>query len=283
MLCRTTSPPSFALEAFVHCDGETRFRRLCHPFLYSHSSSNVLEVEALLTNHLVLRGSYRTLTLVIYGNTAEDLGQFNIELADTSLGNLVSSTQEQEEGKLEDLPLALHSLNHTIHQTLSSLKILSPPLSFSDLPLHLRKLLHLIFKILDFPNTESSLDKVINALVSTASSYVRRDLISTNQDEQLPDEAVKEELLQLYQSLHHELDNELLDCSFLDSDADLPSSKQLVDMLSPYFCFNESSICVGNTNFSQMLTSSPFYSDILLYIYIFFSLDLKLYANCSSK
>lgn len=45
---RATSPPSFALEVFVQCEGETRFRRLCQPFLYSHSSSNVLEVEVLL-------------------------------------------------------------------------------------------------------------------------------------------------------------------------------------------------------------------------------------------
>lgn len=45
ILFRATSPPSFALEVFVHCEGETRFRRLSQPFLYSHSSSNVLEVE----------------------------------------------------------------------------------------------------------------------------------------------------------------------------------------------------------------------------------------------
>ncbi|XP_018621997.1 protein virilizer homolog isoform X3 [Nicotiana tomentosiformis] len=44
-LVGATSPPSFALEVFVQCEGETRFRRLCQPFLYSHSSSNVLEVE----------------------------------------------------------------------------------------------------------------------------------------------------------------------------------------------------------------------------------------------
>lgn len=31
----------------MQCEGETRFRRLCQPFLYSHSSSNVLEVEVL--------------------------------------------------------------------------------------------------------------------------------------------------------------------------------------------------------------------------------------------
>lgn len=44
---RATSPPSFALEVFVKCEAETRFRRLCLPFLYSHSSSNVLEVEVI--------------------------------------------------------------------------------------------------------------------------------------------------------------------------------------------------------------------------------------------
>jgi len=42
---RATSPPSFALEVFVQCEGEARFRRLCQPFLYSHLSSNMLEVE----------------------------------------------------------------------------------------------------------------------------------------------------------------------------------------------------------------------------------------------
>ncbi|KAF7851934.1 hypothetical protein BT93_L1646 [Corymbia citriodora subsp. variegata] len=83
-LVGATSPPSFALEVFVQCNGETRFRRLCQPFLYSHSSSNVLEVEAVVTNHLVVRGSYRSLSLVIYGNTAEDLGQYNIEFDDSS-------------------------------------------------------------------------------------------------------------------------------------------------------------------------------------------------------
>ena len=49
IISSATSPPSFALEVFVHCDGESRFRRLCQPFLYSHSSSNVLEVEVWYT------------------------------------------------------------------------------------------------------------------------------------------------------------------------------------------------------------------------------------------
>lgn len=47
LFCRATSPPSFALEVFVQCESEARFRRLCQPFLFSHSSSNVLEVEVI--------------------------------------------------------------------------------------------------------------------------------------------------------------------------------------------------------------------------------------------
>ncbi|KAI9122390.1 hypothetical protein K1719_007079 [Acacia pycnantha] len=116
-LVGATSPPSFALEVFVHCEGETRFRRLCQPFLYSHSSSNVLEVEAVVTSHLVVRGSYRSLSLVVYGHTAEDLGQFNIEFDDSALTDLVDSS----EGRLEDLPLALNSANATIEDSISSL------------------------------------------------------------------------------------------------------------------------------------------------------------------
>ncbi|XP_009784329.1 protein virilizer homolog [Nicotiana tabacum] len=60
-LVGATSPPSFALEVFVQCEGETRFRRLCQPFLYSHSSSNVLEVEAIVTNHLVVEAAIEAL------------------------------------------------------------------------------------------------------------------------------------------------------------------------------------------------------------------------------
>ncbi|XP_031283735.1 protein virilizer homolog [Pistacia vera] len=53
-LVGATSPPSFALEVFVQCEGETRFRRLCQPFLYSHSSANVLEVEVFTTFCVIL-------------------------------------------------------------------------------------------------------------------------------------------------------------------------------------------------------------------------------------
>ncbi|KAI3473382.1 hypothetical protein Pfo_030672 [Paulownia fortunei] len=134
-LMGATSPPSFALEVFIQCEGETRFRRLCLPCLYSHSSSNMLEVEAVVTNHFVVRGSYRSLSMVIYGNTAEDLGQFNIEVdLDTSLTDTVTAV----EGNLEDLPPAFHPTMLTIRELVSPLKILSQAVVVLDIPLELR-------------------------------------------------------------------------------------------------------------------------------------------------
>ncbi|KAK4800874.1 hypothetical protein SAY86_021361 [Trapa natans] len=58
------------LKFFVRCGGETRFRRLFQPFFCSHSSSNMLEVEALLlgsmftfhavvTNHMISRCRFK--------------------------------------------------------------------------------------------------------------------------------------------------------------------------------------------------------------------------------
>lgn len=169
-LVGATSPPSFALEVFVHCDGESRFRRLCVPFLYSHSSSNVLEVEAIVTNHLVLRGTYRSLTLVIYGNTAEDLGQFNIELdLDHSLANVVSSPSE---GKFEDLPPALHSSKFKFEESLSSLKPLSFQSTDLDLSLEAKKILHLALKMCQIPIVEKLIPDLGSAVISAVSKYV---------------------------------------------------------------------------------------------------------------
>uniref|UniRef100_A0A0E0KFJ8 Virilizer N-terminal domain-containing protein n=1 Tax=Oryza punctata TaxID=4537 RepID=A0A0E0KFJ8_ORYPU len=169
-LVGATSPPSFALEVFVHCDGESRFRRLCQPFLYSHSSSNVLEVEAIVTNHLVLRGTYRSLTLVIYGNTAEDLGQFNIELdLDHSLANVVSSPSE---GKLEDLPPALHSSKFTFEESLSSLKPLSLQATELDLSIDVKKILHLALTMYQIPNVENLIPNLQSAVISAVLKYM---------------------------------------------------------------------------------------------------------------
>lgn len=264
-LLGATSPPSFALEVFVKCEGETRFRRLCHPFLYSHSSSNVLEVEAVVTNHLVVRGSYRSLSLVIYGNTAEDLGQFNIEFDDNSLRNLVSSA----EGKLEDLPLALHSTNLTIEESVFSLNALSIPVVASDISIEVKQFLQLLLKILELSKLGDAVDKTVSIVVSAASSYVTRDLCyAANSQKNLTWGKSKDceelhgvisearlELLELYKVLEPESGNGSADslarCTFLDFEADLVNSKELVDMYSQYFNFSKNSSSFGHHQLSQ--------------------------------
>lgn len=171
-LIGATSPPSFALEIFVHCEGESRFRRLCQPFLYSHSSSNVLEVEAIVTNHLVVRGSYRSLTLIVYGNTAEDLGQFNIGFdMDNSFANVVCSPSE---GKLEDLPPALHSNKLLFVESMASLKFMSLPFTKFEVSPHLKQFLLLAVKISQVPDVENQLSEIVGDVVSAVLSCVRR-------------------------------------------------------------------------------------------------------------
>ncbi|XP_019096325.1 PREDICTED: uncharacterized protein LOC104767343 [Camelina sativa] len=127
-LVGATSPPSFALEVFVRCEGESKFKRLCNPFLYTPSAPYPLEVEAVVTNHLVVRGSYRSLSLIVYGNIVKDLGQYNIILEGRSVTDIVSST----EGNLEDLPLVLHSLESETYLATSQqlVDMLSPYIQF---------------------------------------------------------------------------------------------------------------------------------------------------------
>ncbi|KAK6942521.1 Virilizer, N-terminal, partial [Dillenia turbinata] len=259
-LLGATSPPSFALEIFVQCEGETRFRRLCQPFLYSHSSSNVLEVEAVVTNHLVVRGSYRSLSLVIYGNMAEDLGQFNIEVdIDSSLTNIVCSTA----GKLEDLPPALYASNRTFDEIISSLKTLSFGFVPSDISAETRQLLQLIFKILELSSLNDMPHKVVSIVVEAASSYAKSLSVKAihhkrvgKSDSKLfevePGHVLveaKKQLLDLYENLQHlpgdQLVESLRDHYFLESEADLATSKQLVDMFGQLFQFDMNSSSLG--------------------------------------
>ncbi|MQL89225.1 hypothetical protein Taro_021799 [Colocasia esculenta] len=129
--------------------------------------------EAVVTNHLVVRGSYRSLTLVVYGNTAEDLGQFNIDVElDSSLANLVYSSSE---GKLEDLPPALRSTNMPLEESISSLKSLPLPVSLSDLSSEMMEFLHLIFKNCQIPDHLNTSCEVVSAVVAVVSSYVASD------------------------------------------------------------------------------------------------------------
>ncbi|CAN6304538.1 unnamed protein product [Urochloa humidicola] len=252
-LVGATSPPSFALEVFVHCDGESRFRRLCQPFLYSHSSSNVLEVEAIVTNHLVLRGTYRSLTLVIYGNTAEDLGQFNIELGlDHSLVNIVSSPSE---GKLEDLPPALYSSKMSFEESLSSLKPLNFQATDVDLSIDAKKVLHLTLKMYQVSAVENLIPNLRCAVISAISKYVtastnhilhtwNKDLANAftknDSDSQETNKILTEagnELSEIWKNFHAVAESN--DNGFaIGVDEELPTTKILVELFNrcfPYY------------------------------------------------
>ncbi|KAL2327346.1 hypothetical protein Fmac_020773 [Flemingia macrophylla] len=263
-LVGATSPPSFAIEVFVHCEGETRFRRLCQPFLYSHSSSNVLEVEAVVTSHLVVRGSYRSLSLVIYGNTAEDLGQFNIDIDDNTLTDLVDST----EGKLEDLPPALRSTSFTIDDSCSFPSVLSIPVPATDISLEVNLFLQLMLKILEFLELGDAGHKIVNTVVSAISSYISSDIHESisgryqmgKRSENLEElhsvvNEARKELLEVYKVLHKKFRSESSKCSsegnYLEVDAEMLDSKTLADMFNRYFHSQRNTTCIGDHFLSQ--------------------------------
>ncbi|KAM0859855.1 hypothetical protein ACQ4PT_046916 [Festuca glaucescens] len=274
-LVGATSPPSFALEVFVHCDGESRFRRLCLPFLYSHSSSNVLEVEAIVTNHLVLRGTYRSLTLVIYGNTAEDLGQFNIELGlDHSLANVVSSPSE---GKFEDLPPALHSSKFKFEESLSSLKPLSFQSTDLDLSLEVKKILYLALKMYQVPSVENLIPELGSVVISAVSKYVttsncmphswNQDLADgfdkSNLDPQGNNNIhteVSEELLEIWKNVHSVAATRNGDNGFAFVLEEIPTTKILFELFNSCFpYYRDSSLldlqCPSQNNWLVMSLS----------------------------
>ncbi|XP_071701386.1 protein virilizer homolog isoform X2 [Rutidosis leptorrhynchoides] len=242
-LLGATSPPSFALEVFVHCEGETRFRRLCHPFLYSPSSSNVLEVEAIVTSHLAVRGSYRSLSLVVYGNSREDLGQFNLEVdLDTSLTNIVSNV----EGNLEDLPPALNPIKSTVEEPISPLKSLTFKPIALDISVEMKQFLQLSFKILEMPNAGDALNTVVNSIVSAATTFSMQSLQSSSKSHDLVKgescydvSQARKDVLNAYNNFLSTSGNFLPENSsenvILESEGDIVTSKQLVDTLAQYY------------------------------------------------
>ncbi|CAK8571309.1 unnamed protein product [Lathyrus sativus] len=264
-LVGATSPPSFAIEVFVHCEGETRFRRLCQPFLYSQSSSNVLEVEAVVTSHLVVRGSYRSLSLLIYGNTAEDLGQFNIEFDDNALTDLVDSA----EGKLEDLPLALHSTNFAIEDLRSSLTVLSIPVPVADISLEVKLFLQLMLKILELSEIGNNGHigddghKVVSTVVSAISSYISGDICESisgryqigkraEKFEELHNvvNKARKELTDVYRGFKQKNEIEFSECSpeghYFELETEILDSKTLVDMFNQINHFRRHSSSIGD-------------------------------------
>lgn len=218
----------------------------------------------MVTNHLVVRGSYRSLSMVIYGNTAEDLGQFNIEVdLDSSLTDTVSAV----EGNLEDLPPAFHSTMLTIEELVSPLKILSQAVVKSDIPLELRKFLLLVFKILDFQNVGLAADNVISSLLSVTSTYrITYTSLKILEQKQLGFEGLRsgedtnqtlieeeKELVDIYRMLQSQSGDpsaeSLGECLFLESEEDCPTSKELMDTLQHHFDF----YCIdGNVGYKHL-------------------------------
>lgn len=209
-----------------------------------------------MTNHLVLRGTYRSLTLVIYGNTAEDLGQFNIELGlDHSLANVVSSPSE---GKLEDLPPALHLSKLTFEESLSALK----PLSFQgtelDLSIEVKRVLYLTLKMYQMSDVENLIPNLRSAVILAISKYVTAStnhiLHTWNQDldnafarSDLDPQAINKilteagnELSEIWKNVHAVANSNLFnDNGFaIRVDEELPTTKILVELFNrcfPYY------------------------------------------------
>ncbi|KAF8084458.1 hypothetical protein N665_0716s0007 [Sinapis alba] len=259
-LLGATSPPSFALEVFVRCEGESKFKRLCNPFLYTPSAPYPLEVEAVVTNHLVVRGSYRSLSLIVYGNIVKDLGQYNIILEGRSVTDIVNST----EGNLEDLPLVLHSVSRTIEECLSSLDIVSLTLPSVDVPVEVKRLLQLVKVFDQLATTDDVLNKLVDTVVSGVSSYVTDNVdfflknknclaVASSVDSGIfhgITDQIKKVILDFNEIQESDMSTGSSALfSFLESETYLATSQQLVDMLNPYIQFERDSLC---TTFPQL-------------------------------
>lgn len=205
--------------------------------------------------------------MVIYGNTAEDLGQFNIEVdLDSSLTDTVSAV----EGNLEDLPPAFHSRMLTIEELVSPLKILSQAAVKSDIPLELRKFLLLVFKILDSPNVGLAADNAISSLLSVTSTYrisvsshnsleqnqVGFEVSRSGEDNNHTLIEAEKELLDLYRMLQSQSGDPSAEsseeCLFLESEEDYPTSKELMDTLQRHFDFYCTDGNVGYKHLSRV-------------------------------
>lgn len=223
-------------------------------------------MQAVVTNHLVVRGSYRSLSLVIYGNTAEDLGQFNIEFDDSSLTNITNSA----EGELEDLPMPLRTTNFMSKEFTCSLNALPLPVSVLDMSLGVKQLLQSILRILELRAHGDAVQKALSTIVSAVSTYTTHDLSGVGISEKclksgrlkngkklaLATNEAAGELLELYNILQQEsaqfLAKPSAETNFLDMDIDSVNFKHLVDMFGKHFHFESDSLFVGHPVLSKV-------------------------------
>lgn len=164
-------PQSFALEIFVRSGGEARFKRLCPAFLYSPSASSVLEVQAVVTDHLVIRGSYRSLSLVVYGNSAKDLGQFN---ADHDIESTLSDLLLPAEAvlKAEDLPEALQIETGNLSKVFPPLKNLQLVYRDPEQSVAMQQLLTLAVDMIKSISDHVTTKRVFDVLLCGASAVL---------------------------------------------------------------------------------------------------------------
>jgi hypothetical protein len=250
-----------------------------------------LNLQAIVTNHLVLRGTYRSLTLVIYGNTAEDLGQFNIELGlDHSVANVVSSPSE---GKLEDLPPALLSSKLSFEESLSSLKPLSFHATDVDLSIEAKKVLHLALKMYQMSDVENLIPNLRSAVLSAISKYVTastnhilhtssqdsaNSFTKSDFDSQEINNILAEagnELSEIWKNVHAVTDSNLFnDNGFtIGGDEDLPTTKILIELFNQCFPYYK------NFSLLDLQCPSQVYHVMLyhwLHIYLMFNIFFNL-------
>ncbi|CAM6106109.1 unnamed protein product [Calypogeia fissa] len=173
-LCRSislngaSSPQSFSIEIFVRSGGDARFKRLCHAFLYSASAPALLDAQVAVTDHLVLRGTYDSLTLVVYGNLASQIGQAGI---DRNLGSELPDLLPSEVScRFEDLPEALHPQRAKVGTPFGPLKYLHLVKVEKENAELIQKVLQLAGQTGRASFNSKSLHKVVKSLVSAAAS-----------------------------------------------------------------------------------------------------------------
>ncbi|BFI24303.1 protein MpVIR [Marchantia polymorpha subsp. ruderalis] len=162
-----SSPHTFSVEIFVRSGGDTRFKRLCHPFLYSSSAPPLRDVQVAVTDHIVIRGTYDSLTMILYGNSSIDIGQLsgNHDLESA----LPSSSLDDASYRLEDLPEALHPRKEKLCP-ITSLQHLHLVYNDQEQILLVRQLLQLLEHIGGASTDPLTMNKLVKILVSAVTS-----------------------------------------------------------------------------------------------------------------
>ncbi|KAL3700291.1 hypothetical protein R1sor_018313 [Riccia sorocarpa] len=166
-LSGATSPQTFGVEFFVRSGGDTRFKRLCHPFLYSSLSPPFQDVQLAVTDHLVIRGTYDALTMVVYGNSSIDIGQLS---KNHDLGSALEDALTAEVScRTEDLPEALQPQKQKLW-SFTSLQHLLLVRDDQGIKSLVRQLLRLAEQVGSLSDDFSTINRLVKVLVSAVTS-----------------------------------------------------------------------------------------------------------------